>query len=122
MKIAFASTDNIHINQHFGWCERFFIYTVTQDSYSYDKEINSSENKNDEVEKLEYKISSLDNADILYVAQIGPKASMMVQSAGIFSIKSSSEDEKITDAISRLQQLMQEDTPIWLRRIMLKNG
>ena len=31
MKIAFASTDNIHVNQHFGWCKEFYIYEIVED-------------------------------------------------------------------------------------------
>lgn len=120
MKIAFASKDNKHINQHFGWCETFFIYEIFEDDYTLINEIDSSLKFDNEVEKLEYKISSLEDSDIVYVLQIGPKAAAMVQSAGIYPMKSSHEGEKIEDVIRSLQKLMKNNPPLWLKRIILK--
>lgn len=121
IKIAFASKDNKYINQHFGWCENFYIYEITNDDYTFLQEIDSSLKYDDEVEKLNYKISCLEDSDIVYVVQIGPKASNMVQSAGIYPIKASSESEKIEDVILSIQKMMNGDNaPLWFKRIMLK--
>lgn len=120
MKIAFASKDNIYVNQHFGWCERFYIYEVDGENFSLIDEVNSSLKKEDEVEKLTYKIECVDGCDLIYVLQIGPKAANMVQSAGIYPMKSSSEDEKIEDVINSLQKMINGNPPLWLKRILLK--
>jgi len=120
MKIAFASKDNIHINQHFGWCEMFYIYEIFEDDYTLINEIDSSLKFDNEVEKLEYKISCLEDSDIVDVVEIGPKAAAMVKSAGIYPMKSSHEDEKIEDVIISLQKLMKDNPPLWLKRILLK--
>ena len=120
IKIAFASTDGVHVNQHFGWCERFYIYEVEEDDFSLFGEVDSSIKFDDEAQKLEYKISCLESSDIVYVLQIGPKAANMVQSAGIYPIKSSYEKEKIADVISSIQKMMRSNAPLWLKRIMLK--
>lgn len=122
MKIAFASLDNIYVNQHFGWCEKFYIYEVDADSFKLIDEIDSSLKKDDEVEKLTYKIECIQDCDIIYVSQIGPKASSMVQSAGIYPMRSSSEDEKIEDVINSLQKMINGNTPLWLKRIVLKGS
>ncbi|MEA3288667.1 MAG: NifB/NifX family molybdenum-iron cluster-binding protein, partial [Campylobacterota bacterium] len=87
IKIAFASKDNIHVNQHFGWCEKFYIYEIDGDSFSLVDEVDSSLKKEEEVEKLNYKISCVEGCDIIYVSQIGPKAANMVQSAGIYPMR-----------------------------------
>jgi len=120
MKIAFASKDNIHVNQHFGWCEMFYIYDVSEDDFELVHEVDSSLKFDDEVDKLEYKINCLEDSDIVYVSQIGPKAANMVQSTGIYPMKSSHEGEKIEDVIKSLQRMMKEDTPLWLKRIIFK--
>jgi len=120
IKIAFASKDNIHVNQHFGWCEKFYIYEVDGESFSLVDEIDSSLKKDDEVEKLTYKIECVDGCDIIYVSAIGPKAANMVQSVGIYPMRSSSEDEKIEDVIISLQKLINGNAPLWLKRILLK--
>ena len=49
MKIAFASTDNIHVNQHFGWCKEFYIYEILEDSFNFIKSIDSSIEISDEI-------------------------------------------------------------------------
>ena len=120
LKIAFASTDNIHINQHFGWCELFYIYEVSEEGYELVSEVDSSLKFENEVDKLEYKINCLEDSDIINVSQIGPKASNMVQKCGIYPMRSSHEGEKIIDVIHSLQKMMNDDAPLWLKRIILK--
>ncbi|TLP39346.1 NifB/NifX family molybdenum-iron cluster-binding protein [Arcobacter arenosus] len=119
MRIAFASKDNIHVNQHFGWCKEFYIYEIHGDEYTFVKSIDSSLEIDDEIEKLTYKIECLEDSDILYVQQIGPKAAMMVKKCQIFPMQSSRENEKIEDVLSSLIK-MQENPPIWMRRLIAK--
>lgn len=121
MKIAFASKDNIHVNQHFGWCEKFYIYELGGDSAALVDEIDSSQKLEEEVEKLTYKISCVQGCDIIYVSQIGPKAAAMVQAAGIYPLRSSNENEKIEDTINSIQKMIKNNPPLWLKRILLKN-
>jgi len=120
LKIAFASKDNIHVNQHFGWCERFFIYELDTKGFSLVDEVDSSIKYDQEIEKLVYKIQCIENCDIVCVSQIGPKAANMVQSVGIYPMKSSNEDEKIEELLSLLQKMINNNTPLWLKRILLK--
>jgi nitrogen fixation protein NifX len=119
IKIAFASKDGINVNEHFGWCEKFYIYGVDKDSYELIKEVDSSVKHEAEVDKLEYKIECIDNSDIVYVTQIGPKAANMVKYAGTYPMKASSEDEKIEDVLKSIQKMI-ENPPLWLKRILLK--
>ncbi|WP_373072998.1 NifB/NifX family molybdenum-iron cluster-binding protein [Sulfurimonas sp.] len=119
IKIAFASKDGINVNEHFGWCEKFYIYGVDQEHYELIKEVDSSQKHEAEVDKLEYKIESIDNSDIVYVTQIGPKAANMVKYAGTYPMKASNEDEKIEDVLKSMQKLM-DNPPLWLKRILLK--
>jgi len=122
IKIAFASKDNIHVNQHFGWAEKFFLYEIDLEKGSFEllKEIDSSQEHSDEVDKLVYKITCVEEADIIYVAQIGPKASNMVKKANIFPLKASSESEKIEESLKTLLKLAtQDNSPLWLKRIVL---
>lgn len=122
MKVAFASTDGVHVNQHFGWCEMFYIYEVFEDDFNPIHEIDSTLKFENEIEKLEYKINCLEDSDIVYVLQIGPKAATLVQSAGIYPLKSTHENERIEDVIKSLQKLINGNTPLWLKRILLKNS
>lgn len=117
MKIVFASKDNIHVNEHFGWCKEFYIYEITGSSYNFVKSVDSSIEIDNEIDKLTYKIECLEDSDILYVQQIGPKASMLVKSAKIFPMQSSRENELIDDILNKLIK-MQDNPPLWMRRLL----
>lgn len=118
MRIAFASKDNIHVNEHFGWCQTFFIYEIKGKHFSFIKEVDSSLKIEDEIEKLSYKIECLHNSDILYVQQIGPKASQLVKAHKIFPLQSAKEGEKIEDVLNTLIK-MQDNPPIWMKRLLI---
>jgi nitrogen fixation protein NifX len=117
MRIAFASKDNIHINQHFGWAKEFYIYEIKDDNYTFVKSVDSSIEIEDEIEKLNYKIECCEGCDILYVQQIGPKASLMVKASKIFPMQASAENEKIEDILNKLIK-MKENPPLWMRRLI----
>ncbi|WP_428026037.1 NifB/NifX family molybdenum-iron cluster-binding protein [Arcobacter sp.] len=117
MRIAFASKDNIYVNQHFGWCKEFFIYEIKGNSYTFVKSVNSSMEIDDEIEKLNYKIECCEGCDILYVQQIGPKAALMVKASKIFPMQASGEDEKIEEILQKFIK-MKENPPIWMRRLI----
>lgn len=117
MKIAFATTDDIHVNQHFGWCKEFTLYEIVGNAFSFLKKVDSSIEIEDEIDKLTYKIECLEESDVLVVQQIGPKASRMVQACGIFPMQTSNENEKIEDILNKLIK-MKENPPIWMRRLL----
>lgn len=121
MKIAFASLDNIHVNEHFGWCKKFYIYEIVHDCYHFVKEVDSSYELKDEVEKLSYKINCLEDSTILYVQQIGPKASLMVKASNIFPMQASKENEKIENVLNSLIK-MKENPPLWMKRLLVNES
>jgi len=120
MKIAFASSNGDTIDQHFGRSERFYLYEIDKEHFECVAKIDSSKKIEDEHEKLAYKIGSIAEADIVYSTQIGPTASKMVQSEGIYPVKTT-EGERIVDAISKLQEVLRTSAPPWLLRIYYKS-
>lgn len=118
MKIAFASTDNLLVNEHFGWCKCFYMYELNEHSYTFVKAIDASQELSEEGEKLGYKIACVKEAQILYVAQIGPRASMLVKNAGIFAMKASKEDESIQEVLDALLKLKNTNPPLWMQRLL----
>lgn len=119
MNVAFASKDGEHVDQHFGWAKSFYLYHIDKETSSLITEIESSQEIEAENAKLAYKIACIEAADIMYCSQIGPKASKMVQSAGIYPVRAA-EDEKISDAISKLQGMLNDSPAPWLLRIYHK--
>lgn len=120
MTIAFASSDGKKVDQHFGWSKKFYLYEVDEYTSNFSKQADSSNEPEEEKAKLNYKISTIDDADIMYCTQIGPTASKMIQSAGIHPVRVS-EGEVIEEAISNLQEMLNgSNPPMWLLRIFHK--
>lgn len=119
MNIAFASTTGETIDQHFGWSKSFYIYKVDKEKVEFIEVVDSSEEPEGEQEKLNYKIKTLGDADIMYCTQIGPTASKMVQASGIHPAKVT-EGESIEEAAKKLQEMLNDNPPLWLLRIFHK--
>lgn len=118
MLIAFASSDGVTVNQHFGWSKSFELYRITEQSAEYLKTLDSSQDAiEDEHEKLAYKISTVKEADIMYCSQIGPTASKMVLASKIYPMRSG-ENDRIDETIVKLQELLLGNPPPWLLRIV----
>lgn len=118
MLIAFASSDGIHVDQHFGWSKQFELYRVSCERVEFVKTLDSSQDTiEDEHERLAYKIGTVKEADIMYCSQIGPTASKMVLAAKICPMRSS-ENERIDEVIVKLQELLLGNPPPWLLRIV----
>ncbi len=109
----------MHVNQHFGWSKQFYLFEVGKEESALLKTIDSSEEPEGEQEKLNYKISTISEADIMYCTQIGPTASKMVQASKIHPVRVS-EGESIAEAIAKLQQMLNDAPPPWLLRIYHK--
>ena len=118
MLIAFASSDGVTVNQHFGWSKSFELYRITEESAEYIKTLDSSQDAiEDEHEKLAYKISTVKEADIMYCSQIGPTASKMVLASKIYPMRSG-ENDRIDETIVKLQELLLGNPLPWLQRIV----
>jgi nitrogen fixation protein NifX len=119
MNIAFASSNGEVIDQHFGWAKQFYLYDIGKEESQLLKIIDSSDEPEGEKEKLNYKIGTIDEADIMYCTQIGPTASKMIQAAGVHPVRVA-ENETINDAIDKLQTMLTEAPAPWLLRIYHK--
>jgi len=119
MNIAFASSTGEKIDQHFGWSKQFYLYEISKESADLLKVIDSSKEPEEEVAKLNYKIGTIEDADIMYCTQIGPKASKMVQASGIHPVRVA-EGEDLQAAIKNIQDMLEGQPPMWLLRIFHK--
>ena len=118
MKIAFASTDNIHVNDHFGWCKCYYLYEIQGDTFTFLKALPSPNEIESEGDKLSYKIECLEDANIVCASHIGPRASLMVKSSGIFVLKTEKENEPIETLLNTLIALKNSNPPLWMQRFL----
>lgn len=120
MKVAFTTSDNVHINAHFGSAKKIDLYDVSPDGFNFlntfvfggDLEENGNE------DKLVPKIEALTDCAIVYVSTIGGSAAARLIKHKVTPIKARSEEEKIDDILNELVKTLKGNPPPWLRKII----
>lgn len=120
MKVAFASTDKIHINEHFGRAETFQIWEIGPDEALFSGVLQLDAVGEDEEGRIEARSSALADCALVYVAQIGGPAAARLVAKKIHPIKSK-DCEPITEVVAKLQEVLRNNPPPWLKKAMLKS-
>jgi nitrogen fixation protein NifX len=120
MKVAFASTDKIHVDQHFGRAEQFYIWEVGMQDAEFTGVVQVKTEGDDEADRIEARCAGLADCALVYVAEIGGPAAARLVAKKIHPIKSK-EQEPITQVVAKLQEVLRGSPPPWLRKAMLKN-
>ncbi len=120
MKIAFTTSDQVHINAHFGWAKKIDVYDVTPEGYTFletlrfDGDLKEDGNE----DKLLPKVEALTDCTIVYVSAIGGSAAARLIKNRITPVKAQSEEQEITDVLSRLVETLNGSPPPWLRKAL----
>jgi len=119
MKVAFASTDKVHVDEHFGKAEEFYIWNIGPDEAALSGVVQVKAEEGYIDDKIEARTAALSDCALVYVGEIGgPAAARLVQKK-IHPIKSK-ECEPITVVVEKLQEVLKGNPPPWLRKAMLK--
>jgi nitrogen fixation protein NifX len=120
MKIAFTTEDQIHINSHFGWAKKIDVYDVSTEGYQFLKTLtfegDLKEDGNED--KLIPKLDALQDCTIVYVSAIGGSAAARLIKHKITPIKARSEEEEITEVLTKLVETLKGNPPPWLRKAL----
>jgi len=119
MKVAFASTDRVHINEHFGRAERFLIWDVGPETAAFSGMVDVKSEGGDEEDRIEARTGVLADCALVYVLQIGGPAAARLVAKKIHPIKSK-EQQTITAVIEQLQDVLKNNPPPWLKKALLK--
>jgi nitrogen fixation protein NifX len=124
MKIAFTTSDRIHINAHFGWAKKIDVYEVSKEGYQFLETLNfDGDLKEDGNEdKLLPKIEALYDCTIVYVSAIGGSAAARLIKKKITPVKARSEEEEIAEVLNKLVQTLNGNPPPWLRKALQQNN
>jgi len=124
MKIAFTTSDNIHINAHFGSAKKIDVYEVDQTRYEFVETLRFDGNLNEDgnEDKLQPKIEALHDCTIVYVSTIGGSAAARLIKQKITPIKAQSEEQAIVDVLTKLVQTLNGNPPPWLRKALLQRS
>ncbi len=120
MKIAFTTSDQVHINAHFGWAKKIDVYEVSTEGYQFLKTLtfdgDLKEDGNED--KLLPKIEALQDCTIVYVSAIGGSAAARLIRKRITPIKARSEEDEIPEVLTKLVETLKGSPPPWLRKAL----
>ncbi|HIK53793.1 MAG TPA: nitrogen fixation protein NifX [Synechococcales cyanobacterium M55_K2018_004] len=120
MKIAFTTSDRVHIDSHFGWAKKIDVYDVTSEGYEFletlyfDGDLKEDGNE----DKLLPKIEALHDCTIVYVSAIGGSAAARLIKKRITPVKARSEEDEIEAVLTKLVQTLKGNPPPWLRKAL----
>jgi nitrogen fixation protein NifX len=116
LKVAFATSDQKTVNQHFGSAFAFVIYHVTADEARFGEVIVFGEAEKDGNEdKLAPRIAALDGCAAVYCRAVGASAIARLKKAGVQPLKINS-GTAIKPQLAALQQELRDDPPVWVLR------
>ncbi len=128
MKIAFATTDGVNVNEHFGRAGMFAVYELTQEGYRFIETRKFAEGRDMAIEetkgmgqvhddRVEAKVEKLKDCKIVYLTEIGGPSAARLIKKGMMPVKVR-ETAAIEEALKRLLETIQQSPPPWLRKAM----
>lgn len=126
MKVAFATTDGMNVDEHFGRSGRFAIYELTPDGYSFVEMRRFSDGRDTAVEgtkgmghahdeMVEGKVERLADCRIIYLTEIGGPSAARLIKRGIMPVKVK-DMISIEESMSKLFETVKTAPPPWLRK------
>ena len=116
IKVAFATTDRLRVNQHFGAAEAFAIYEVTPDKATLVGIGEFAEEAMDGNEdKLIAKVDFLEGCAAVYVMAVGASAIKKLMTKGIQPIRVN-EIDGVDDLLGEISKAMREGGVTWVDR------
>lgn len=128
MKIAFATTDGINIDEHFGRAGSFAIYDLSRTGYQFaelrkfadgiDQAVVDTREQgalHDEV--VQDKVDRLADCKIVFMTEIGGPSAACLVKKGIMPMKVKAV-VPIEDSIRQLHETIMKSPPPWLKKAM----
>jgi len=116
IRVAIATSDGKTVDEHFGGCNRFYIYELNQAEYrlrDYRTTVEAVDSEDPTADRAEL----IKDCHVLYVAAIGGPAAAKVINRGIYPMKVEDRPE-VEATLEQLQWKMQNNPPPWLAKVM----
>ncbi|GLI52919.1 nitrogen fixation protein NifX [Thermodesulfovibrio yellowstonii] len=130
MKVAFASTDGVSVNEHFGRSGQFVVYDISDDGYRFIEIRKFSEGRDRAIEESKDtpeihndlvwdKVKALSDCKIIYMTEIGPPSAARLSQKGIMPLKVR-EGSLIEECLEKLYETIKTSPPPWLKKLLNK--
>ncbi|MCX7946676.1 MAG: NifB/NifX family molybdenum-iron cluster-binding protein [Hydrogenophilus sp.] len=119
VRIAFATSDRLRVDQHFGVAVGFAIFEITPTQARLSEWVTDPAplaNTHDE-DRLTRKIDALTGCSAVYCVAVGASAVQRLLTAGIQPLKVAP-GTPISDLLAALQKQLVENPPAWLLRAL----
>ncbi len=116
IRVAVATTDGEHIDEHFGGCRRFFVYRISPAGVRL-VDFRSTVDSVDAEDQSGFRAELLQDCQVLYVQSIGGPAAAKVIQRGIYPLKVEDRPH-VSETLGKLQTTMAESPPPWLAKAM----
>lgn len=128
MKVAFATTDGIRVDEHFGRAGMFAIYDLTPDGYRFvemrkfahgvDAAITSTKDlERVHEDAVQSKVDRLADCKLIFLTEIGGPSAARLVKKGIMPMKVK-DVLPIESALKQLAGTIAKSPPPWLRKAM----
>ena len=128
MKIAFATTDGVNVNEHFGRAGTFAIYDMTKEVYTFVELRKFADGRDTEIEetkglgqlhddKVRKKVDALSDCRIIYVTEIGGPSAARLVKRSMMPVKVM-ENTLIEKSLQKLLDTIRTSPPPWIRKAM----
>ncbi len=132
MKVAFATTDGITVNEHFGRAGMFVIYELNSSGYSLLELRRFSDGRDTAVEgtkgmgkihdeQVENKVDRISDCKIIYLTEIGGPSAARLARKGIMPVKVK-EPVGIAESILKLSETIKNSPPPWLKKALQESS
>lgn len=115
LRVAFATTDMKHVDQHFGAAQSFAIYEVGPYLWRLNEACEFTAPEANSEGKLVEKVSLIDNCAAVYCNAIGASAIRALLNAGVQPVKVS-EGAAIAALVEDLQSEIREGPTAWVAK------
>lgn len=117
LKVAFATGDGVHVDQHFGWSRRFDVYDVSESGATFVETRALDPAADDEDSKIDSRLAAVADCAIVHLAKIGGTAAARVVNAKVMPVKVPDTTE-VGELLGRLQAVLNGTPPPWLRKVL----
>ena len=117
LRVAFASSDGAHVDQHFGSAQSFIVYSVGKSTANpiqigeFSTTVSEGEGS-----KLSAKLSWLEQCDLLYAIAVGAQAKTQLMARGVLPLRVST-GSSIQALVEHLQGGLGDDAEGWVDQI-----
>jgi nitrogen fixation protein NifX len=116
MKVAFASSDGVTVNRHFGLSEAYYLWELDQQNASFVEKIETSD-VGDLEDKTLARAQALEGCTLVYSMQIGGPAAAKLVARRIQPLKTGTE-QPIESLVAKLQSALHGQPPPWLSKAL----